>query len=65
MDDAWEGTVIKKSRGLLDGSNMYRRLTVRLTDGTTAKLRVNRALWDSVSVGNTLVKAAGQDPVKK
>ena len=44
---------------------MYRRLTVRLTDGTAAKLRVNRTLWDSVSVGNTLVKAAGQDPVKK
>jgi hypothetical protein len=44
MTDTFEGTVIKKSRGLLDGSNMYRRLKVRLEDGTTITVRVNRGL---------------------
>jgi hypothetical protein len=63
MSKAWQGTVIKKSRGLLDGSNLYRRLTIRLTDGQTIKIRVNRDLWNAVSVGETVTKAAGQDPL--
>ena len=65
MEDTWEGTVVGKSRGLLDGSNLYRRLKVRLGDGTTAKVRVPKVLWDDVAVGDALVKAVGQDPVKK
>ena len=64
MTDSWDGTVVKKSRGLMDGSNMYRRLKVQLSDGQTRKVRVSRALWDSVVVGDALSKADGQDPVK-
>jgi hypothetical protein len=64
MDDAWEGTVVKKSRGLLDGSNMYRRLKVRLVDGTVSRVRVGKELWNQVEVGDTVSKAAGQDPVR-
>ncbi len=63
--DAWEGTVTKKSRGLLDGSNLYRRLTVRLADGRTIKVRVDRDLWNAVSEGETVTKAAGQSPVRR
>jgi hypothetical protein len=64
VTESWDGTVVKKSRGLLDGSNMYRRLEVRLSDGQTRKVRVSRALWDSVEVGDSVSKADGQDPVK-
>lgn len=62
---AWEGIVVKKSRGLLDGSNMYRRLTIRLVDGSTTKVRVDRQLWSSVTEGDLVTKAAGEDPVKQ
>ena len=62
---AWDGTVIKKSRGLLDGSSMYRRLKIRLTDGSTIKVRVGRDLWNAVAEGDKMTKAAGQDPVKR
>ncbi|GIM88940.1 DUF7489 domain-containing protein [Paractinoplanes toevensis] len=63
--EAWDGTVTKKSRGLLDGSSMYRRLELRLTDGSTVKVRVSRDLWDAVSEGDQVTKAAGEDPVKQ
>jgi len=29
----WEGIVVKKYRALLDGSNLFRRILVRLDDG--------------------------------
>ena len=61
-NDAWEGTVVKKSRGLLDGSNLYRRATVRLDDGTTRKVRLDRTLWKQVDVGDRLSKKAGGSP---
>ncbi len=64
-DDAWEGTVVKKSRGLLDGSNMYRRLTIRQPDGTTSDVRVDRDLWNTLAEGDSVTKAAGQKPVKR
>ena len=64
-NEAWEGTVIKKSRGLLDGSNLYRRLRVRLTDGRVVTIRVDRTLWDEVAVGNTVTRVAGQVTVKR
>jgi hypothetical protein len=64
-NDVWEGIVEKKSRGLLDGSNMYRRLKIRQPDGSTKKVRVNRTLWNAVDVGDVVSKAAGQDPIKK
>jgi hypothetical protein len=62
--DAWEGTVIKKSRGRLDGSSLYRRLHVRLTDGNLTKVRVSRDRWNAVAEGDTVTKAVGPDPVK-
>lgn len=65
MNDALSGTVVKKSRGLLDGSNVYRRLTIRLADGSTTRVRVGRALWSSVVEGDLVVKATGEDPVKR
>lgn len=65
MEDAWEGTVVKKSRGLYDGSNLYRRLTVELSDGSTIKIRPSRDLWETVSEGDTLIKTSGNNPVKK
>ncbi len=64
MPESWDGTVVKKSRGLLDGSNLYRRLEVRLRDGEVTKVRVGRQLWDSIEVGDRVSKAPGADPVK-
>ena len=61
-EDAWSGSVVKKSRGLLDGSNMYRRVTVRTDDGRTEKVRVDRALWKQLDVGDRLLKEPGQEP---
>ena len=61
-EDTWAGTVVKKSRGLLDGSNMYRRVSVETEDGRTEKVRVGRDLWKELSVGDRIVKAAGEDP---
>jgi hypothetical protein len=65
MKDTWEGIVVKKSRGLMDGSNMYRRLEVRLTDGEVTKVKVDRTLWEDIEIGDVLVKDAGEDPTKK
>ena len=48
----WEGTVVKKSRALLDGANLYRRLRIRLDDGQTITVRVDRATWKELSVGD-------------
>jgi len=61
-EGAWSGTVAKKSRALLDGSNLYRRLEVRLDDGTHLKVKVDRDLWSRLEVGDRLVKAEGEQP---
>jgi hypothetical protein len=61
-DETWDATVVKKSRAPLDGSNLYRRLTVRRADGQEDTIRVSRELWKSVEVGDRLVKAAGLEP---
>ncbi|MET9021841.1 hypothetical protein ABZV93_17810 [Actinopolymorpha sp. NPDC004070] len=61
-DAAWTAVVVKKSRALLDGSNLYRRVTIRHDDGREEKVRVSRAVWKQVEVGSRLVKAAGEDP---
>ena len=58
----WSGTVVKKSRALLDGSNLYRHLQLRLDDGTTIRVKVDRKLWKELSVGDRLVKREGEDP---
>ncbi|MFG2140229.1 hypothetical protein [Streptomyces sp. NPDC048650] len=63
-DDSWEGVVIDKSRGMLDGSNMYHFVEVRLADGESAKARIGRQLWKSIAVGDRIVKVPGADPAK-
>jgi hypothetical protein len=60
-EDVWSGTVVKKSRGLLDGSNLYRQVTIRTDDDRKEKIRVDRALWKELKVGDRLVKDAGQE----
>ncbi|MEU7876451.1 hypothetical protein [Dactylosporangium sp. NPDC049140] len=60
--DAWSGTVAKKSRALFDGSNLYRRLEVRLEDGTHLDVKVDRELWSQLEVGDRLVKPDGEKP---
>jgi hypothetical protein len=54
----WRGTVVKKHRALLDGSNLYRRILVRLDDGETVKTRVDRNIWNALVVGDTVVSTA-------
>jgi hypothetical protein len=60
--DTWSGTVVKKSRALLDGSNLYRRLKVQLDDGTQLNVKVDRNVWQQLQVGDRLVKHQGEDP---
>jgi hypothetical protein len=59
---AWAGTVIKKSRAPLDGANLYRRLKVRLDDGTRLEVKVDRDVWKELEVGDRLVKQEGENP---
>ncbi|MFI5623567.1 hypothetical protein ACIA03_08890 [Nocardioides sp. NPDC051685] len=61
-DESWDGTVVKKSRAMLDGSNLYRRVTIRTESGETQKVRVHRALWKELEVGDRIAKEAGQEP---
>lgn len=42
-DDSYEGVVTDKSRGMLDGSNMYHFVEIRLTDGESVKVRIGHA----------------------
>lgn len=58
----WSGTVVKKSRALLDGSNLYRRVTIETDGGGTEKVRVDRALWRELEVGDRLVREPGARP---
>ena len=60
--DTWSGTVVKKSRAMLDGSNLYRRLKVQLDDGTQLDAKVDRDLWKQLEVGDRLVKPQGEPP---
>ncbi|MEU7430755.1 hypothetical protein AB0B07_07795 [Streptomyces sioyaensis] len=64
-DDSWEGIVINKSRGMLDGSNMYHFVEVRLADGESVKVRISRRLWKSIVVDDRIVKRPGADPVRE
>ncbi|MFJ8828270.1 hypothetical protein ACIREE_41955 [Streptomyces sp. NPDC102467] len=63
-DEAWEGTVVDKSRGLLDGSNMYHFVKVRRSDGESVEVRISRGLWKAIAIGDRIVKQPGSDPVK-
>jgi hypothetical protein len=55
MSTPSQGTVVKKYRSLLDGSNLYRRIRVRLENGETVKARVDRATWQALAVGDSVV----------
>ncbi|WP_328296485.1 hypothetical protein OG389_00830 [Streptomyces sp. NBC_00435] len=63
-EDAWEGVVTGRSRGMLDGSNMYHFVEVRLVDGASVKVRVSRPLWKSIAVGDRITKRPNADPCK-
>ncbi|MEV5977424.1 hypothetical protein [Streptomyces sp. NPDC052114] len=58
-EDAWDGTVVDKTRRATDGSNLYHYVEVRLKDGASMKARVEKALWESLAPGDRLVKEAG------
>ncbi|WP_329192298.1 MULTISPECIES: DUF7489 domain-containing protein [unclassified Streptomyces] len=64
-DDSYEGVVTDKSRGMLDGSNMYHFVEIRLTDGESVKVRIGRRLWKSIAVGDRIVKRPDADPAKE
>ncbi|PBC80894.1 hypothetical protein SAMN05428945_4596 [Streptomyces sp. 2224.1] len=64
-DDHWEGVVTHKSRGMLDGSNMYHSVEVRLADGESVKVRISRRLWKSIEVNDRIVKRPGADPARE
>jgi hypothetical protein len=53
------GTVVKKYRALLDGSNLHRRIVVRLDNGETVKSRVDRATWRTLAIGDIVARAPG------
>jgi hypothetical protein len=55
----WEGTVVKKYRALLDGTNLYRRILVRLADGRTVKMPVDRAMWKALTIGDAVRSTPG------
>ncbi|MGW3009503.1 DUF7489 domain-containing protein [Streptomyces sp. NPDC001219] len=63
--DHWEGIVTHKSRGMLDGSNMYHFVEVRLDDGESMKVRVSRRLWKSIEVDDRIVKRPGAEPARE
>ncbi|MFF3542924.1 hypothetical protein [Streptomyces platensis] len=64
-DDSWEGIVVNKSRGMLDGSNMYHFVEVRLAGGESVKVRISRRLWKSIEVDDRIVKRPGADPARE
>lgn len=49
---------------MLDGSNMYHFVEVRLVDGASVKVRVSRRLWKSIAVGDRIAKRPDTDPYK-
>jgi hypothetical protein len=55
------GTVVKKHRALLDGSNLYRRIRVRLDNGDTVTTRVDRATWKALAVGDIVARGPGEN----
>jgi hypothetical protein len=59
-NDAWEGVVTSKKRSSPDGQNMYHRITVTLSDGSSKEVRVRRALWRTLNPGDRLIKRPGE-----
>jgi hypothetical protein len=63
-DESWDAVVVDKSRGMSDGSNLYRYVTIRFADDTSRKIRVDKDLWNSLDTGDRVSKRAGENPVK-
>ncbi|HEY3505757.1 MAG TPA: hypothetical protein VGN37_23585 [Actinocatenispora sp.] len=61
-EDAWSGVVVKKSRAMYDGANLYRKLEIRHDDGEVRNVTVRRDLWKQLEVGDRVVKEPGADP---
>jgi hypothetical protein len=61
-EDAWSGVVVKKSRAMYDGANLYRKLDVQLDSGEVRNVKVKRDLWKQLEVGDRVTKTAGADP---
>ncbi len=59
-DDEWEGVVTGKKRSSPDGQNIYHKIAVALSDGSSKEIRVRGSLWKTVDVGDHLVKRAGE-----
>jgi hypothetical protein len=55
-EDAWSGVVVKKSRAMFDGANLYRKLEVQLDDGEVRNVEVKRSLWKQLEVGDRVIK---------
>ena len=45
-----------KKRSSPDGQNMYHRITVTLSDGSSKEVRVRRALWRTLNPGDRLTR---------
>jgi hypothetical protein len=60
--DAWTGVVVKKSRAMYDGANLYRKLEVQVDGGDVRDVKVKRDLWKQLEVGDRVTKSAGADP---
>jgi hypothetical protein len=54
------GIVVKKYRALLDGSNLHRRILVRLDNGDAVTTRVDRATWKALAVGDAVARGPGE-----
>jgi hypothetical protein len=63
-DESWDARVLAKSRGMPDGSFLYRYLEIELSDGATRKIRVDKGLYESVNIGDRIRKRVGTAPTK-
>ncbi|GAA1578353.1 hypothetical protein GCM10009804_38590 [Kribbella hippodromi] len=61
-EDGWSGIVVKKSRAMYDGANLYRKLEIKLDSGEVQDVKVKRDLWKQLEVGDRVTKDAGADP---
>jgi hypothetical protein len=64
-DEAWDGVVTDHKRASPDGQTVVFKVTVTLSDGSTRNVRVRRALYKELAVGDHVTKRAGDRyPVK-
>jgi hypothetical protein len=58
-DKAWDGVVTGRKRAAPDGQTVVFRITVSLSDGRTREVRVRRALYKTLEVGDHVTKRSG------